>query len=146
MSRVSHGPRASRSPWSGRSPHRWVEALEIRRLLAGEVVTTILHDVNGNGIKDPEEPALTGWTVFVDYDRDAVLDAGEPPAVTDIDGECLIPGVPRGTWDVRQVLEPGWAPSVGFASFDRVQVRDNETTDVLFLNVPAANGGIEGVV
>lgn len=146
MSRRSHGPRSFRKSWSGRSSRGWVEPLEIRRLLAGEVFTTILHDVNGNGVKDPEEPALTGWTVFVDYDRDAVLDADEPSAVTDIDGECFITGVPRGTWDVRQVLEPGWAPSVGFASFERVQVRDNETTDVLFLNVPAANGGIEGVV
>ena len=115
-------------------------------LLAGDVFATLLHDVNGNGIKDTEEPPLQGWTVFVDYDRDSILDATEPSGITNIDGESTITGIPKGTWDVRQVLEPGWAPSAGFDVVDRVGVNDNQTTDVLFMNVPAANGGIAGTV
>jgi hypothetical protein len=106
----------------------------------------VLHDANGNGVKDPEEPPLQGWTVYVDYDRDGILDASEPSGVTDIDGECSMTGIPKGTWDVRQVPKSGWAPATGFDVVDRVGVDDNETTDVLFLNVPTANGSVEGTV
>jgi hypothetical protein len=123
-----------------------VERLDPRVLLTGDVFVTVLHDANGNGLKDPEEPPLTGWTVFVDYDRDGILDASEPSGLTDIDGETLITGVPQGTWDVRQVLEPGWTPATNFDVVDRVGVDDNETTDVLFMNVAAANGSVEGTV
>src|SRR6185503_9660127 len=53
---------------------------------------------------------------------------------------------PKGTWDVRQVLEPGWTPSAGFDVVNRLGVKDNETTDVLLMNVPAANGSVEGTI
>lgn len=123
-----------------------LEGLDPRVLLTGDVFATVLHDSNGNGVKDPEEPPLQGWTVFVDYDRNGVLDASEPSGITNIDGETMIVGVPQGTWDVRQVLEPGWTPTTGYDVVDRVGVVDNEVTDVLFLNVPAANGAVEGTV
>lgn len=122
------------------------DTLEARQMLVGDLFTTILQDANGNGIKDPEEPPLQGWTVYVDYNRNAVLDAGEPSAITDIDGEAWIFDIPDNTWDVRQVLQSGWTPAPGFDVFDRVRIRNNETTDVLFMNVPAANGAIQGTV
>ena len=55
-------PRAVRSLLS-RQPFRRIEPLESRVLLSGTVFATVIHDVNGNGVKDPEEPALDGWTV-----------------------------------------------------------------------------------
>lgn len=116
-------------------------------LLTGEVLATLVHDVNGNGVKDPEEPALQGWSVFVDYDRNGVPDAGEPSSVTDVDGEALITGVPDNTWDVRQILEPGFAPSPGFDEFERVRVRDGEKVEVRFLNVETVGtGAVQGTV
>lgn len=130
--------------WSAVGPR--FESLDGRVLLVGNLFATILQDANGNGIKDPGEPMLQGWTVFVDYNRDGVISSGEPSAVTNIDGETFINGIPRGTWDVREVLQSGWAPTIGFSELNRVQIRDGETTDVLFMNVPAANGGIEGAV
>ena len=79
-----------------RAPARDVELLEARRLLTG--------DVNGNGVRDPEEPALQGWTVYVDFNRNAAQDPGEPSAVSNVDGEALIAGVTANTWDVRARL------------------------------------------
>jgi hypothetical protein len=130
-----------------RTAERRVEPLEARLLLAGQVLAALVHDVNGNGVKDPEEPALEGWTVFVDYNRDGLLSPGEPSAVTDIDGEALLTGIPDNTWDVREILEPGFAPSPGFDDFERVRVGDGDKVDVLFLNVETAGTGtLQGTV
>jgi hypothetical protein len=116
-------------------------------MLTGDVLVTVIHDVNGNGVRDPEEPALLGWSVYVVYNRNAALDAGEPSAVTTIDGEGLITGVPDNTWDIRQTLEPGFAPSPGFDEFKRDRVRDGEKLEVLFLNTEVSGtGAIEGTV
>ena len=132
---------------TGRAAPRRCEPLERRLFLTGDVLVTVLHDVNGNGVRDPEEPALQGWTVFVDYDRNGALDDGEPSAVTNVDGEGLITGVPANTWDVRQVLKPGFAPSPGFDVFERLRVRDGEKEEVLFLNTEVSGtGAVEGTV
>ena len=132
---------------AGRTLARCVEPLESRVLLTGNVFVTVLHDVNGNGVKDPEEPALQGWTVFVDDNTNGLLDEGELFAVTDIDGEALITGVGNGSEDVREILQGGWKPSTGYSDVQRVSIRNNETTDVLFLNVPGtAVGTVAGTV
>src|SRR5688572_19837590 len=79
-SRRSLYSRSSRSGRraSARLGRAAVEALELRTMLAGDVFVTVLHDLNGNGSKDPEEPPLEGWTVFVDLDSSGTLDPDEP--------------------------------------------------------------------
>src|SRR5207249_1755844 len=52
----------------------------------GEVAGTMWHDRNGNGRRDPDEPGLEGFTIFVDLDNNTKLDEGEPSTVTDKDG------------------------------------------------------------
>lgn len=126
-----------------------LEALDPRTMFA-TVFCTVLHDLNGNGIKDtsPEEGKLEGWTVFADYNRDGVLTAGEPSAVTDADGEAFIAGIVKGTWDIREVLPAGWSPAPGWEAFDRIGVKTNggSDTDPEFLNVASIGGAIEGTV
>jgi hypothetical protein len=44
------------------------------------------HDLNADGVKDEGEPGLAGWTIYVDYDDDGILELdaeNEPYAVTD---------------------------------------------------------------
>ncbi|HRK31238.1 MAG TPA: SdrD B-like domain-containing protein, partial [Tepidisphaeraceae bacterium] len=123
-----------------------LEPLDPRVLLTGTVNGTILQDLNANGVEDPDEPALEGWTIFVDYNRNGTLDAGEPSAVTDEDGDAEISDVLEGTWDIVEQLQPGYVPAPGFDVVIRDHVEDDEETDVLFLNVAAANGTIQGTV
>ncbi|MBX9578866.1 MAG: hypothetical protein K2X87_01035 [Gemmataceae bacterium] len=78
---------------------------------------------NGSGTAD-DEVGLSGWTIFVDYDADGVLDAGEPSAVTGSDGSYAIAGVRPGSYPVREVARAGWAqttatPTVNLLSGDR---------------------------
>ena len=54
-----------------------VEVLEAKQLLVGDIAGTLLHDTNGNAVKDPGEEGLANWTVFVDTNLNGTLDAGE---------------------------------------------------------------------
>lgn len=70
------------------------------------------HDRNGNGVKDGEEELLSGWTIFIDKDKDGVLDDGEPNMVTSDEGEHygwywfedLLPG----EYQICEVGQKGW--------------------------------------
>lgn len=80
----------------------------------GTITGVKWNDLDNDGIRDttPElEPGLSGWTIFVDVDVDGVLDAGEPFADTDVNGEYSITGLLAGTATIREVAQVGWVPS-----------------------------------
>ncbi len=77
------------------------------------------EDLNGNGIRDGNEPGIGGWIVFLDdgddtlnnpTSGDGVCDvfALEPCVVTSASGEYGFPADEEGTYDVREVQRPGW--------------------------------------
>ena len=66
------------------------------------------EDVDGDHVKDPGEPGLPGFTIYVDLDNDGQHDPNEPSAITDAAGNYTITGVPNGTWTVREVVPAGW--------------------------------------
>ena len=99
------------------------------------------NDLNANGVKDAGEPGLEGWTIYVDYSGEGTLDAGEPSAVTDGDGNYSISGVVPGTWDVREVQQDGWTcsfPNPGTPAADGTVT----STDCSY-NEPFASGDAE---
>jgi hypothetical protein len=65
------------------------------------------RDVTGNG-KSTDDVPLAGTTIYVDLDQDGVLDPGEPSAVTAPDGSYTIGGLDPGTYQVREVVPPGY--------------------------------------
>jgi hypothetical protein len=79
--------------------------------LEASVSGTVFQDMDADGaaresdlayspdsVGEPGEP----WqTVYVDYDGDGALDAGEPSATTGEDGGYTIPFVAPGTWRIR---------------------------------------------
>jgi tRNA A37 threonylcarbamoyltransferase TsaD len=76
--------------------------------ILGTKAGTKFEDHNGNGIRDLADQGLSGWTIFVDYNSDGHLTAGEPSAVTDANGDYTILNINVGTWRIREVLQPGW--------------------------------------
>jgi hypothetical protein len=66
------------------------------------------HDLNANGAKDSGEGGLGGWTIYVDYNDNDVLDTGEPYDVTASDGTYTIEGIVPGTWKVKEVGQTDW--------------------------------------
>ena len=77
-----------------RRPSRLRSRLACEPLEARDVPSsysgTVFDDQNGNATRDAGEPGLAGWTVFIDNDRDGVLEAGEVSVPTATDGTYSI--------------------------------------------------------
>lgn len=103
-----HGAQSSSASAVVGAANYVVEALERRTLLSGSVSGTLSHDLNGNGAFDPGEPGLSGWTVFLDQNRNRQRDAAETSTVTDALGRYGFASVPDGTYYVAQEVPAGW--------------------------------------
>ena len=122
------------------------ETLEARQLLVGDIAGTLLHDTNGNAMKDHGEEGLVGWTVFLDINNNADLDVGEPAQQTNAGGDYLFVDLADGDYSVREVLPSGWAPSPGTSAVQTATVFDGNEFKADFFNVIAEVGDITGVV
>src|SRR5262245_3231196 len=75
-------------------------------------------DTNGNGVRDPGESGLASWTIFIDLDKDGILDAGEPSTVTASDGSysfSVVDGTsanPITLW-IDEVQKGGYTQTTG---------------------------------
>jgi hypothetical protein len=76
----------------------------------GEIAGDMWHDQNGNGRRDPGEPALAGLLIYVDFNNNGNLDEGELSTVTDKDGHYWIGNLRPGAYAIRQVLTGGYVP------------------------------------
>ncbi|MCA9167999.1 MAG: tandem-95 repeat protein, partial [Planctomycetales bacterium] len=125
------------------------ETLEARQVMAGDVSGTVFLDANANGVDDPEENGLAGWTVFVDSNGDGRLSAGEPMSVTDTRGRFAITGVPAAQRvGLYEIVPAGYEPTPGFTDNQTIRVRDNKETRVKFPNVTSVptTGTVSGSV
>ncbi len=61
------------------------------------------NDINGNGIYDPGEPKLAGWTINL-YDN-SVFDES---MVTNANGDYSFNNLAPGTYSVCEVMQTGW--------------------------------------
>jgi len=67
----------------------------------------VWNDPNANGW-DAGETKLSGWTVFLDSNRNGTLDSGERSTVSASDGYYAFGSLPAGTYTVREVVQSGW--------------------------------------
>jgi hypothetical protein len=73
----------------------------------GDITAHKYHDLNANGVDD-SDPALSGWTIFIDENGNETLDGGEESAVTDGSGDVSFVGLPFGDYDICEVLKVDW--------------------------------------
>ena len=52
----------------------------------GSITGNVWRDLNGDGIQGPSDTGIAGWTVFLDFNEDKILDPDEPFELTDGDG------------------------------------------------------------
>ncbi|MCA9169716.1 MAG: tandem-95 repeat protein, partial [Planctomycetales bacterium] len=74
---------------------------------ANEIHGVKFDDINENGVQDMDEPGIAGTTVFIDLDRDDLLDIDEPQTTTLSDGSYEFLDLSPGAYVVREVLESG---------------------------------------
>jgi hypothetical protein len=78
---------------------------------------SVFDDANANGLQDPGELNLSGWTVYLDVDNFGTLEINEPTIATDANGDFSFNGLLPGTYIVRVVAPAGWSqtyPKNGF--------------------------------
>jgi subtilisin family serine protease len=69
------------------------------------------HDLDQDGVWDNGEPALAGWTIFLDEDGDKQLDPAERSSVTDSSGYYTFIDLIAGNYIVAEVQQEGWMQS-----------------------------------
>jgi subtilisin-like proprotein convertase family protein len=102
------------------APPAGLESCEPRLLFAGgQIRGMAFQDVNGDGVRNPGEPGLSGWTIYLDANHNSKLDSGERSTGTASDGTYLFSDLAPGNYLVAQVTKPGWrqtGPNVPSAS------------------------------
>jgi hypothetical protein len=79
------------------------------RFRGNEIHGHKFNDVNGNGHQDAGEPGVPGVTIYLDTNRNDVLDADEPRTVTAADGSYgFVTGLSPTSYVVREILPWGW--------------------------------------
>jgi hypothetical protein len=61
-------------------------------------------DSDNSGAINPSDGRIAGMTVYIDLNKNGVLDAGEPSDITEADGFYLVGNIPGGTYTVREIL------------------------------------------
>ena len=123
----------------------------------GSITGLVWNDVNRNGVRDYDtlsgtylDPALTGWTVYVDLNRNRFIDSGEPVASTDAEGRYVFLDLQIGEYELEQVLPPGWEVAPTFSDNQSVQVYSGAQTvasDFANYDASAASpGSVSGTV
>ncbi|MGC8943500.1 MAG: right-handed parallel beta-helix repeat-containing protein, partial [Caldisericia bacterium] len=51
------------------------------------------NDINNNGTWDTGEPGLSGWTIYIDLNKNGELDNDEPHTTTDLNGHYCLSGI-----------------------------------------------------
>ncbi|RWG81341.1 SdrD B-like domain-containing protein [Mesorhizobium sp.] len=66
------------------------------------------NDLNADHVWEAGEPALSGWTIYLDINGNNLLDSGEPSTVTDANGYYHFTVTP-GTYTIREEPQAGWS-------------------------------------
>jgi uncharacterized repeat protein (TIGR01451 family) len=119
---------------------------DVTVLGTGEIHGMKWNDLDGDGVKDPGEPGLPNWTIFLDYDWDGVLDPGEPYTYTDQNGNYVFTGLSSGNYSIDEVHFPGWTQTFPNSGYHLVYVGiGGIITGLDFGNTRTASGEIHGM-
>jgi serine-aspartate repeat-containing protein C/D/E len=114
---------------------------------ASGVQGTVWNDIGGDGVRDPGDPGIPGWTVFVDANSNRILDAGELSTITDANGHYAFPDLAPGKYDIREITPAGWNPTLGADGKVTATVTTGSVATADFGNFNAASlGTIRGSV
>jgi hypothetical protein len=86
------------------------------------------NDANGDGSSSGEQ-GLSGWTIFAEplASANGQMDANEPNAITDPNGDYTISSLAPGTYRVHEVLQNDWSQTFPSQGFHEVNCTGNQT-------------------
>ena len=91
------------------------------------------NDLNNNGVLEAQEPLLPNWQIFLDANSNDSLDAGEVNTSTDSLGGYSFANLGPGTYQVREVNQPGWTQTTANPA-DIIAVSGSNVSNINFGN------------
>jgi hypothetical protein len=91
------------------------------------------NDLNNNGVLEAQEPLLPNWQIFLDANSNDSLDAGEVNTSTDSLGGYSFANLGPGTYQVREVNQPGWTQTTANPA-DIIAVSGTNVSNINFGN------------
>ena len=80
----------------------------------GNICGVKYADLNGNAIRDNDDPGLPNWQIILKDDAGNPIDT----VITDINGEYCFTGLPIGSYYVSEINQPGWTQVVPYSGGD----------------------------
>ncbi len=75
----------------------------------GSISGTKFNDLNANGQREPGEPGLGNFTIYLDSNNNDILEPGEQSTVTDTEGNYAFNDLPSSIFVVREVEQFGFS-------------------------------------
>jgi hypothetical protein len=91
------------------------------------------NDLNNNGVLEAQEPLLPNWQIFLDANSNDSLDGGEVNTSTDSLGGYSFANLGPGTYQVREVNQPGWTQTTANPA-DIIAVSGSNVSNINFGN------------
>ncbi|CAA9307658.1 Cna B domain protein [uncultured Microcoleus sp.] len=91
------------------------------------------NDLNNNGVLEAQEPLLPNWQIFLDANINGSLDAGEVNTSTDSLGGYSFANLGPGTYQLREVNQPGWMQTTANPA-DIIAVSGTNVSNINFGN------------
>ena len=78
------------------------------RALPGSISGTKWNDINGDGVRQQNEPGIAGWQIYLDSNGDGQFQAGESSRLTAADGSYSFTNLTPGLYAVAEEQRAGW--------------------------------------
>lgn len=95
------------------------------------IMGTVYNDLNANGRKDAEDKAIYGWVVWIDDNKNGVLDPHERRATVNANGRFVFDRLAAGTYTLVSVpVNSEWRVTSKGGRVQQVTVRDRQITQI----------------
>lgn len=102
-------------------------SLQVLNSSPGTLAGTVFFDVDGDGVRNGNEPPQTNWTVYLDANQNNRLDAGEKSTQSNSNGDYSLANITPGPYTLAIVMQSGWAPTLPASQRYQGSILANQT-------------------
>ena len=110
-------------------------SLQVLNSTPGTLTGSVFFDVDGDGVRNSNEPPQTNWIVYLDANQNNRLDAGEKSALSNSNGDYSLTNITPGSYSLAIVMQSGWAPTLPASQRYQGSILANQTiSNLIFGN------------